>query len=370
MVSSFDFLGNEIKYFDRIISLGSTCQVAHQLRRLGLRQESMPFDWLFSCFDDDLFIESIRSDFKDWLSFDNLKVDDFTPTTHLRVIDTHYNMIHQHVFPLDVDISESYAEVNLTVQKRVGRFLDLKDKNLDLLFIRTNMSMDKAKELSSVLTSKYGPNAILLVINHKLEEGMRLISNEIPGLSIFEMYDNNVNNDGDWRGTDSLWSKLLLNVRLKESFFDMRSDRYFENTFPCEFDMDNHYFRWGQKDATIILSNHIGQYARATLKVLRPVIVDFLDVNGKLLKKVKIHSQTDLCFKVEGDKYVFRVNETISPSSINGGNDTRELGVLIYNVFLSTNELKPIIKDDVIKTNLVVNILRRVRNKLRSIIKK
>ena len=35
------------KTWDNVISLGGTCQVAFQLKRLELRKESMPFDWVF-----------------------------------------------------------------------------------------------------------------------------------------------------------------------------------------------------------------------------------------------------------------------------------------------------------------------------------
>ena len=337
-MKSFDFLGNKIKYFDRVISLGSTSEVAHQLRRIGLRQESMPFDWLSSYFDDDLFLKAFRTDFSNWLSLKNLKVDEETTSDYLSVTDTYYNMIHPYIFPKILSVKAAYPDVNATTQKRVTRLIELQDKKLDLLFIRTNMTAEKAKELSKVLSSKFGPNVTLLIINHTSSSGLRELPCSIRNTYMFEMDDDNKDNGGN----DTLWNELLKNVRLKECWSVVRYDNYFTNAYPCEIDEDHHYFRWAKQDATLDLSRFLGQYIRLTLKSLSPITVDLLDGDKNLIKEFTIETKNEICFKVETNSYTLHTHETVSPARIFGGNDTRELGPMFYDFYISMNEIKPV----------------------------
>ena len=168
----------------------------------------------------------------------------------------------------------------------------MKGKNLDVLFIRTNMSPENAGKLISILKDKYGPNSVLLVINHTETEGLREISSDIPDVFMYEMYDNNLHHDGDWRGDNTLWETVLKNTRLKDSKFNIRVDEYFSDTYPCEVTADKHYFRWGGVNATLNLHKFTGYYIRVTLRVLKPTKVDLLE-GDKLIKTFKIYSKKD-----------------------------------------------------------------------------
>lgn len=56
--------------FDHYVSLGSHCFVAETLRRQGLRQRSLPFDWLFS--SPQIVARCLRDDFTSLIAPENL----------------------------------------------------------------------------------------------------------------------------------------------------------------------------------------------------------------------------------------------------------------------------------------------------------
>lgn len=111
--------------FDHIVSLGGFCQVAYQLDRLKLRFEAFPFDWIFST-NVERVLEALENDFQDWMLEENLIESEFTETGHRRVVDTKYETVIQHAFPLDKSWREAYPKVSEMTRRRVDRLLNLR----------------------------------------------------------------------------------------------------------------------------------------------------------------------------------------------------------------------------------------------------
>lgn len=332
--SAFEIEKNEL-YFDAVISLGGTCQTAYQLNRMELRQESLPFDWLFSCLDHNKFIDSIRNDFSDWLNYDNLIVDENSATEHLKVTDSKYNMIHQHIFPLDIPVSESYPDVIKHVNKRIARLLKYKNKQLDLLFIRTNMSVNEAEELRNILISKYGKNSVLVVLNHTKNFTIKRIPVSSDNLYIFEIYDENEHTGQNWRGYDKHWDYIFRNVKLKNKLLNIKNDAYFINTFSWEINTKtSQLFRWCSKNSAINLIDFGGCMVSFILDSSKPIDVELQDANGNTFHKCKVFNPTPIEFMITHEKRIVTINalKTWKPSEVFNSSDDRELSVFIQDI--------------------------------------
>src|SRR4051812_3538785 len=73
-----------------VMSLGSDCEVAHQLRRKGLISGYFPLDWVKSS-DFEKVFELLKSDFKDFLNDKNLEekgINTFDNPPQRAVLDT------------------------------------------------------------------------------------------------------------------------------------------------------------------------------------------------------------------------------------------------------------------------------------------
>jgi hypothetical protein len=62
--------------YKAVVSLGSSCQTAYQLKRLGLRGHAGPLDWFISQSAKDV-VRLIRNRFKGFMSMNN-----FNPGYH------------------------------------------------------------------------------------------------------------------------------------------------------------------------------------------------------------------------------------------------------------------------------------------------
>ncbi len=269
--------------FHKVISLGGSCQVANQLNRLHLRQDSFPYDWLFSCYDDAKFIESFENDLADWMLWENLKEDPHTVTAHRKVTDTRYGMVHQHIFPLDVPLADSYGAVLETVRRRIRRLLGLQGKNLPLLFVRTNLSVPDAERLAAVIARKYGPKAHLLAVTHSKLFEMQEIPLRAPNARMFRIYDSNDGGPNDvWQGFDPHWDRLLANVRIEDETADLADGVLFRGFHPCE-KSEGRAFRWGAEGSSLFLERFGGCRCDVKLHLPVPMAVTALDVRGRTL---------------------------------------------------------------------------------------
>ena len=333
------------KTWDNVISLGGTCQVAFQLKRLELRKESMPFDWVFLTEPEDI-IRAVESDFDGWLTLENLVEECESQSECRRITDTKFNAIHQHIFPKDKTYEEAYPEVKDIVTRRLNRVLSLKGQDKDILFVRLKISVDDARRLGAIIREKYGPNAYLLVVNHIKEMRIRQVVCDIPNVLIYEIFDENENTGQRWQGYDAHWDVLLCDAELKEyngSCLNLKKDILFKDTYPVETDENGELFRWTGSDSKIDLGRFTGKKVELVLRSRFSNKIRIYNELDKVIGRGRIvcgytgrlsrinRPEITIRIKVDENSGIIRIhpNEVWSPKEKDGVDDDRKLGVCI-----------------------------------------
>ena len=357
MDGQYMFYPVKLSYWDAVISLGGSCQVAEQLNRFHLRDASYPFDWLFSE-EAEYVIQALENRFDGFLAAENL-TESPTVTGHRKITDNRYHMVHQHIFPLEVPWQQSYATVKETVDRRVRRFLswgladvepqdtgsaktEIADREPShtkegkkILFIRTNLTMEQSERLSALLSKQFGEKAFLLVINHTRNFQLKSILLK-PNLQIYEIYDGNeFKNDDFWNGYAPHWNQLLFGVRLKE-LKPMADDSLFRNFHVCERDEYARPFRWTKKRSSLNLDAYGGRHCTLAWKTVIPVTVNLMNAAGITIffRKMEEGESAVFTFPIthENRRIVILLSGTWRPSELFHTDDERELGICLHSI--------------------------------------
>lgn len=133
--------------FENYISLGYFCEVAKDLERLGLRNQSSPFDWVISFFPD--VIDAIDKEFSDFLAFDNLSQNIYS-RAHYH--EDKYHIYFFHDFNAYKSLASQYGSVKDKYDRRIKRFLNTITK--PTLFVRY-ISSEKRDEAGKSVELKW-----------------------------------------------------------------------------------------------------------------------------------------------------------------------------------------------------------------------
>lgn len=154
--------------YDAVVSLGGNCSVAHNLRLRGLRQMSLPFDWLLM--DDSRPIgylaRGFESDFADFCLKENLEElkGEERGQEHpgrLQFIDRVSGWKFIHHFNESDSFDEEYARVSSVIKRRIIRMTEMfQGGGRYLLVLAPTFSVEKSclGALAGCLARKY-PNA-------------------------------------------------------------------------------------------------------------------------------------------------------------------------------------------------------------------
>jgi hypothetical protein len=179
------------KDYGLIVSLGSSCAPAINLKRYGLRKISMPLDWMISFSLADVN-RLLKEEFKNFMDFRNLHkldethfyLDDGDPvyldntrsnlSKSYFIRDSLYNIISAHDFPIveGQDWSTAYPAYRLKLDYRIERFRNSLLSSSDTLFVRWFASYEQVVELRMILSK--------MLKNKKFTI---LVLNPIPDLS-------------------------------------------------------------------------------------------------------------------------------------------------------------------------------------------
>lgn len=113
------------------VSLGSGCTISQSLREIGLRKQSLPFDWLWNL-DSGLDVVNtiIKDNFVQFKDRKNLVLGSHYRWDKKVIINSVYpNIAHVHSDPLHID--EDYG----TLLKRINRFKKVLESNGNVQFI-------------------------------------------------------------------------------------------------------------------------------------------------------------------------------------------------------------------------------------------
>ncbi|MBA2936861.1 hypothetical protein HZF08_00915 [Paenibacillus sp. CGMCC 1.16610] len=209
-MKSRDSLGGYKAY----ISLGSTCQTAHQLRRLGLRKYAGPLDWFISDSTGEV-VRLINHRFKGFMELSQLELIGTTYECFV-IRDNASGVTSFHDFPLYLTAErwrDAYPAFKEKLNRRVDRFMKTM-QGQPILFIRTNATKKEAQELHAALKRlKHGKFHLLIVNNHQKDSKDVIYESwGLGGISSVLLPQGE-----DWRGSNQAWDTCMNGFKLKAS---------------------------------------------------------------------------------------------------------------------------------------------------------
>lgn len=361
------------KNYDYVISLGSNCQVAYQLSRLGLRGSSLPFDWAI-CDDAKVIKRIIQTRFLFYFRFhnlisrDNITVDRISKRKEIN--DKKYNISHIHKLNEDQDLKTEYKNLYQIEKKRIKRFNKiLSNKDNSILFVRYNMDLINAQALIKYLL-KRNKNSSLLIINPSDKKELKT-TYEQNHLLMVDMYINKQDKDESWQGNDDYYDELFEHItcfkaqkdllakidndasmednlsllygkRMDNNILKVLADKfvgkepiYYLDGFNEEETNESGALRWTNKKRSILLLNKKIKKGTLTFSFYDHFasidsVSPYLDVyiNGEL--KQEIRENGTYSFDIDSSHYYYI--ELVNRGVRKVDNDERKLGAIISNV--------------------------------------
>ena len=210
--------------YDFVMSLGGSCAVAKQLSFCGLRQRSLPFDWLFH-FDNqplDYLCEAIVNGFEHWMYINDLRpLYDWErgDSTHYQYHDnaTGYNSIHD--FDYEIHNLAAYNSVKEKYARRFKRLQYYLSKSKDVLLIldaRYEVDINKLKKIKVAIESKYNSVDVKIILIQFISENEE--EYELDWIKVFKHTRNH--SIADYTSTPDDWN-FIKNIKLKDiNFFE------------------------------------------------------------------------------------------------------------------------------------------------------
>lgn len=193
--------------YDAYISLGSTCQTAHQLKRLHLRKFAGPLDWFISSSVTDV-AHLIQNRFNGFMELNSLQLLGTEPA-HYIVRDNNYDIVSFHDFPLIYRWTDAYPVFKQKIDRRVKALLTAAKKDL-ICLVRTDTSKMEAQQLYTALkTIMPGKFRLLIVNNMDTNQDVRHEDWGLPNICSVS-----VSKGADWRGSNPAWDQIMNGFKL------------------------------------------------------------------------------------------------------------------------------------------------------------
>ncbi|MCM3796891.1 MULTISPECIES: DUF1796 family putative cysteine peptidase [Priestia] len=172
--------------YDIIVSLGSACNPAMELKRLNLRTFSGPLDWSVSLSLSDVN-RLLKNKFSNFMELENMQLTDgafafaddgvlIEGVQSYLIEDTHYNIISVHDFPIipHQHWSATYTSYKEKLTNRINRFIEKITTSESVLFIRWAATYEQTLELQAILEQIVKGNFNILILCP--EEGFNGVS--------------------------------------------------------------------------------------------------------------------------------------------------------------------------------------------------
>ena len=256
--------------FNEIFSLGYNCEVSFRLKEKFEVLPSYIFSWTF-CLDKKLFLDSLKYDFKDIISGENI-------VFNYGMVEFSKYKLKFHCDPqFEKELSEEHSKEfeDKVLEETISKVLHLKEKTLKLfssgkriLFaikIDSSLYGDYDTELFildlfSILKRKVKNKKFLLVVVLKEEDYLdkfKKLTNSRLRIEKVKFFPSNV--DVAYSGDFDGWGKILSDYELKEKI-------YFKESFKNFFTKTINFFK---KCIKKVLSKMINFSKRCIKKVLR-----------------------------------------------------------------------------------------------------
>jgi len=197
--------------YTAFISLGSTCQTAYQLQRLGLRKFAGPLDWFISFAAHDV-ARLIRNRFDGFMELNQLRLTGTDLDCYV-VKDDKFDIVSYHDFPLSLPIyrwTDAYPEFKRKIDRRIDRFLTAA-RSKPICLVRTQTSKPEAEKLLASLNTVMADKFRLLIVNNM--DYLYELRHEDWGLP--DVCSVSVPKGMNWRGSDQVWDQIMKGFKLK-----------------------------------------------------------------------------------------------------------------------------------------------------------
>lgn len=186
--------------FDRVVSLGCSCQPAFQIRRLLGIEEAQVFDWLIT--EDPGIIHLIKNAAEDVFRQNDLK------WINGAVRSLTHGTRYMHEFPAEADIEKGFLENTARFATLTRRWRDLMTSDERVLFVRIHAWSED-------------PPAMAVQLRDTLEAAAPRLRFELLYLTPPELFDPTWSVAGithrpvaqpepyTWKGDDAVWERLL-----------------------------------------------------------------------------------------------------------------------------------------------------------------
>ncbi|PGY12671.1 DUF1796 family putative cysteine peptidase [Bacillus sp. AFS031507] len=154
--------------YKNVISLGFFCSTALELKKIGLRDSSGPFDWIISDFKG--IIDCIDNGFEDILKYGNMSQYKETPNYY---VDTIYNFHFYHDFSRYDALSDQLPNVKDKYVRRIKRFYEkIKEPTLFIRYIKNQEEIiyieNNYEGIMSIIKKYNESNDLILISNDNI----------------------------------------------------------------------------------------------------------------------------------------------------------------------------------------------------------
>lgn len=172
------------KKYDNYISLGYFCEVAQDLEKLGLRNQSSPFDWGISWFPS--VIDAIDKEFDDFMAYDHLSQN---VNRRERYHEDNYHFYFFHDFNKYKPLSYQYKKVKEKYDRRIKRFLStIKSPTLFVRYISAEELDEYNKSLELIWIENNYEYIIKTLKRFNPENDIIFIGDETVKSNIIKIY--------------------------------------------------------------------------------------------------------------------------------------------------------------------------------------
>lgn len=206
------FQGGQV---DHIVSLGSACETAYNLRRHFGFATAYPFDWWISP------TAGVAGFIRDGDAAALYREDDLQPSAHARsIVNARYGIRLHHEFPRDrhapgqpviADWTRHLAAPRARTEHLTGRLFGLASAGRSLVFVRSfgprDTNTQAVEALLAALEDRFGPARIgVVLVNY---EGRVPAGRPVTRLAVARAAGS------DWRGDAAAWDAALGTLGLR-----------------------------------------------------------------------------------------------------------------------------------------------------------
>jgi len=191
----------------KVISLGSLCQTAQQIRKNGLSDAAYPFDWIATRSLGSI-AEIIERKFDGFLCRDDLEIT----TKYPYIINHRWQIDMPHTFA-DRQLSD-FDDVSDNLQKRGRRLLRVLNGVDQVIFVRQDEKLEEGQIFVEFLRDLYPTLNFRLILTQNGEAVRKEFDSEclalfhLPLPKEYKLYKN-------WQGFDWAWGRLFFDLGLK-----------------------------------------------------------------------------------------------------------------------------------------------------------